>query len=102
MPPDSPNRSNPAVAWQLIRTGGLRARQPNESFYEWTRRIDIRLDPRLLISWLLSTARSPGSKEAARDALRFPAGISWAGQARWSWLVLLAVSTALAFEQWVR
>ena len=102
MPPDSPNRSNPAVAWQLIRIGGLQARQPSESFYEWTRRIDIRLDPRLLTSWLLSTARPPGTKEAAKDAFRFSAGISWARQARWSWLVLLALSTALAFEQWFR
>jgi hypothetical protein len=99
MPPDSPNRDH--APWQLVRIGGLRARQPGESFYDWKRRLDDRLDPMLLTSWLLSIARLPHDPEVTPEARAWPsifsAGIPWARHPRWSWLVLLALSAALAF-----
>jgi hypothetical protein len=102
MPSDSPNCSDPPPTWQLIRIGGLQARLPSESFYEWKRRLDVRLDPMLLARWLLSTASTPRTEEVAKDALHLSADIPWARQARWSWLALMLLSAAFAFKQWVR
>lgn len=83
---DSPNRNNPAAAWQQVRIGGLAARQPKESFFDWRRRQDSRLDPMQLAAWMISTARPPASAG--------PPVTEWARQARWRWLVLLALSAA--------
>src|ERR1035438_9190407 len=44
----SPNRGDPAAVWRLVRIGGLAKRQENESYFDWKRRIDSRLDPEVL------------------------------------------------------
>lgn len=52
----SPNRDDSEVYWRLVRIGGLAARQPNESYFDWKRRIDTRLEPEILTSFLMKTA----------------------------------------------
>jgi hypothetical protein len=52
----SPNRDDSEVYWRLVRIGGLAARQPNESYFDWKRRIDTRLEPEVLTSFLMTTA----------------------------------------------
>jgi hypothetical protein len=94
MSPDSPNWNQPDAAWQLIRVGGLSARQPNESFYDWQRRTDHRLDPNTLTAWLLSTA--PANEQAA-PLVALAAARRWSRQARWQWAALLALSARFAF-----
>jgi hypothetical protein len=54
--PTSPNREDPAAIWRLVRIGGLSARQPNESYFDWKRRVDTRLDPETLTSFLVTSA----------------------------------------------
>jgi hypothetical protein len=52
----SPNREDSQASWQVVRIGGLAARQPNESYFDWKRRIDTRLEPEVLTSFLMTTA----------------------------------------------
>jgi len=52
----SPNREDSQALWQLVRIGGLSQRQPNESYFDWKRRIDTRLEPEVLTSFLMTTA----------------------------------------------
>lgn len=92
MPANSPNR-NSAAAWQFIRIGGLSERQPNQSYYEWKRRLDQRLDPVQLAGWLLSTA---GSTRRDRTLVNTTAEKLYWRQCRWTWLVLLILSAAWA------
>jgi hypothetical protein len=90
----SPNRSDPDARWQLIRIGGLSARQPNETYYQWKRRMDRHLDSSQLLAWLLSTAGHSAQGEVSNTS---PTVLSWARQARWPWLAALAVSAWWAF-----
>jgi hypothetical protein len=99
--PDSPNLGDPPPFWQLVRIGGLQARLPTESFYDWRRRLDSRLDPGLLTGWLLSTTRPSRTEEALTQTFRTSNRISWATHARWSWLVLLALSAVMAAHRWI-
>jgi hypothetical protein len=41
----------------LVRIGGLAKRQENESYFDWKRRIDSRLEPEVLAGFLLDTAQ---------------------------------------------
>jgi len=88
MPAGSPNR-NSTAAWQLISIGGLSARQPNQSYHDWKRRLDQRLDSVQLAAWLLATA---GSARAGRTAVHSPSEVRYWRQSRWAWLVLLILS----------
>jgi hypothetical protein len=95
-PADSPNRNKPTAAWQQIRIGGLSERQPEESYYDWKRRLDDRLDPLSLTGWLLSTARS------ADVGLPPMARVRWGRQSRWPWVALAVLSGVWSFRLWVR
>jgi len=53
---NSPNRDDPAAVWRLVRIGGLAARQPSESYFDWKRRTDTRLEPEVLAGFLMTTA----------------------------------------------
>jgi len=88
MPENSPNRNN-AAAWQLISIGGLSARQPEQSYYDWKRRLDQRLDSVQLAAWLLSTA---GSAHRGRILVDSLAEKRYWRQSRWVWLALLILS----------
>lgn len=88
MPEDSPNR-NGAEAWQLISIGGLSARQPQQSYHDWKRRLDQRLDSVQLAAWLLSTA---GSARSGRIFANSPAEMRYWRQSRWAWLALIILS----------
>lgn len=99
MPEDSPNRRE-GVAWQLISIGGLSARQPEQSYYDWKRRLDQRLDSEQLAAWLLSTA-GPRRLDVVEGA-RKPLGIDQCGQARLVWLVLVVISALLTVQMWAR
>ena len=90
----SPNRSDAAARWQLIRIGGLSARQPNESYYEWKRRMDRHLDSNQLLAWLWSTT---GRASQGKVSNTSPTALSWGQQARWPWLAALAISAWWAF-----
>jgi hypothetical protein len=90
----SPNRSDPLARWQLIRIGGLSARQPNESYYEWKRRMDRHLDSNQLLAWLWSTTERASQGEGSNTS---PTALSWGQQARWPWLAVLAISAWWAF-----
>jgi hypothetical protein len=90
----SPNRSDASARWQLIRIGGLSARQPNESYYEWKRRMDRHLDSNQLLAWLWSTTGRASQGEVSNTS---PTGLSWGQQARWPWLAPLAFSAWWAF-----
>jgi hypothetical protein len=89
MAPTSPNRSDASARWQLIRIGGLSARQPNESYYEWKRRMDRHLDSDQLLAWLLSTTGHAARAEVSNTS---PTVLRWGRQARWPWLASLAIS----------
>jgi hypothetical protein len=52
----SPNREDLQASWQVVRIGGLSQRQPNESYFDWKRRIDTRLEPEVLTSFLMTNA----------------------------------------------
>lgn len=54
--PDSLNRDDPGEAWRLLRIGGSTAAQPQESYLDWVRRLDNRIDPMKLVSHLLDMA----------------------------------------------
>ena len=62
---DSLNRDDPDEAWRLLRIGGSTAAQPQESYLDWARRLDNRLDPMQLVSHLLEMALA--SPQAAKD-----------------------------------
>jgi hypothetical protein len=51
--PDSLNRDDSGAAWRLLRIGGSTAAQPEESYLDWVRRLDNRIDPMELVSHLL-------------------------------------------------
>jgi hypothetical protein len=53
---NSPNRDDPTAVWRLVRIGGLAARQPDESYFDWKRRTDTRLEPEVLAGFLMTTA----------------------------------------------
>jgi hypothetical protein len=89
----SPNFDDPSARWQLIRIGGLSARQPNESYYEWKRRMDRHLDSNQLLAWLLSTTGGTAQRESNRS----PTVLSWSREALWPWLASLALSAWWAF-----
>jgi hypothetical protein len=93
MPPDSANWNQSTVAWRLIRVGGLAARQPGESYYDWHPRLDERLDPMSLTAWLLTMARAPHCSVPVTR---------WGRQSRWKWLVFLALSAFWAFSNSLR
>jgi len=61
----SPNRDDSQAVWSLVRIGGLAARQPNESYFDWKRRIDTRLEPEVLTSFLMTTAEPRRNSPAA-------------------------------------
>jgi hypothetical protein len=63
--PDSLNRDDPDGAWRLLRIGGSTAPEPQESYLDWVRRLDNRLDPMQLVSHLLDMALA--SPRAAKD-----------------------------------
>lgn len=65
---DSPNLEDAKPVWRLLRIGGLAARQPGESYFDWRRRLDIRLDPEILASFLMSTAE-PRRAEPAGNSI---------------------------------
>jgi hypothetical protein len=69
---DSQNRDDPDEAWRLLRIGGSTAAGPDESYLDWVRRLDNRVDPMQLVSHLLDMAlASPrAAKEAAPAAVR--------------------------------
>jgi hypothetical protein len=62
--PDSQNRDDPDQAWRLLRIGGSTAPGPEESYLDWVRRLDNRIDPMQLVSHLLDMALA--SPPAAR------------------------------------
>jgi hypothetical protein len=66
--PDSRNRDDPDEAWRLLRIGGSTAPQPQESYLDWVRRLDNRLDPMQLVSHLLDMALA--SPQAVKDHVR--------------------------------
>jgi hypothetical protein len=94
MAADSPNRSEASPRWQLIRIGGLSARQPNETYYQWKRRMDRHLDSNQLLAWLLSTTGRAAQGEVSNTS---PTALSWGRQARWPWLAAFVVSAWWAF-----
>ncbi len=53
---DSPNRDHLGQPWRLLRIGGPTAQQPQESYLDWVRRLDNRLEPMQLVSYLLDLA----------------------------------------------
>jgi len=61
----SPNRDDSKAVWRLVRIGGLSVRQPNESYFDWKRRIDTRLAPENLTSFLMTTAEPRRNSPAA-------------------------------------
>jgi hypothetical protein len=63
--PDSLNRDDPDQAWRLLRIGGSTAALPQESYLDWARRLDNRLDPMQLVSHLLEMALAspPAAKQ---------------------------------------
>jgi hypothetical protein len=77
----------------LISIGGLSARQPEQSYFDWKRRLDHRLDSVQLAAWLLSTA---GSEHAGRTLSNSPAEKRYWHQSKWVWLVLLILSAIWA------
>jgi hypothetical protein len=94
MAANSPNSDDPSARWQLIRIGGLSARQPNESYYEWKRRMDRHLDSSQLLAWLLSTTGRAPQGEVSNTS---PTVLRWGRQALWPWLAALALSACWAF-----
>ena len=92
IPASSPNR-NSSAAWQLISIGGLSARQPDQSYHDWKRRLDQRLDSVQLATWLLSTA---GSARSGRSLVNSSSEIRYWRQSWWAWLVLLILSAVWA------
>jgi hypothetical protein len=54
--PDSQNRDDPNAAWRLLRIGGSTAAGSEESYLDWVRRLDNRIDPMELVSHLLDMA----------------------------------------------
>ncbi len=104
----SANRDDPAAAWNLVRIGGLSARLPRESWYDWQRRIDVRLDPLLLTARLLATAQPPragagagtgmgtGTGTVPRPRAARPRAPAWARQALLPSAVLFGLSAAAA------
>lgn len=98
MAASSPNRNNPLTKWQLVKIGGLSARQPNESYHHWKRRMDLRLDSMKLAGWLLSTAGPEANIEEVNNST---AAVRWAAQARWPWIILLALSALWAAERFI-
>jgi hypothetical protein len=56
IPVGSPNAGAPVLNVNLLRIGGLSQRLDHESYHEWLRRCDSRLDPFALTGHLLRTA----------------------------------------------
>jgi hypothetical protein len=100
--PDSPNHlaEHPVT---LVRTGGLSDRQPDESVYEWQRRLQMRLGGKRLVGRLvdMAVAASTSAGVSRIDAVRV---VQWprpwtggvAGVLRMSLLVLVVLVSLLA------
>jgi hypothetical protein len=97
----SPNASNPEAKWQLISIGGA-ARRKGESYFEWKRRLDDRLEPMQLAGWLLSIAADPKDPEAAMSVQSSPTVQRWGRPSRWGWMVAFAASAVVAMYMAVR
>jgi hypothetical protein len=97
MSANSPNASNPEAKWQLINIGGP-ARNKGESYFEWRRRLDDRLDPEQLAGWLLATAAEPKDREAAMSVQSSPTVQRWGRPSRWGWMVAFAASAVVAIR----
>ncbi|MGM9514775.1 hypothetical protein ACS5PK_11025 [Roseateles sp. DB2] len=69
--PGSPNLAGPAAVWRVLRIGGLATRSPQESHFQWRRRIAQRLDAARLVEHLLASARP------LRSDLPLPSGSRW-------------------------
>jgi len=57
--PHALNHDDPDEAWRLLRIGGSTAARPEESYLDWVRRLDNRIDPMELVSHLLDMALAP-------------------------------------------
>jgi hypothetical protein len=89
---DSPNAGRATLEWNVIRIGGLSARLETESYHEWLRRSDLRLEAMPLCEHLLETAGLPQPSPASTG------GSAWlATHLRPSvrrWLVLFGIAWA--------
>jgi hypothetical protein len=94
---NSPNASNPEAKWQLISIGGASRRQ-GESYFEWKRRLDDRLEPMQLAGWLLSIAADPKDREAAISVQYSRTVRRWGRPSRWGWMVAFAASAVVAIR----
>jgi hypothetical protein len=70
--PDSLNRDDPEEPWRLLRIGGSTAAQPEESYLDWVRRLDNRIDPMELVSHLLDMALAAPRPAKDHASIRQP------------------------------
>jgi len=59
MTDDSPNRQPAALRLRVFNMGGSTARSPDESAYDWKRRLRTRMDERALVGLLCDAAQPP-------------------------------------------
>jgi hypothetical protein len=85
MATDSPNRPGVGLCVRAFDMGGATARKPDESAYDWKRRIRTRMNEHELVGLLYDAAQPPRSA-APIDPKRDRAAIRWSRVAMPGWL----------------
>jgi len=97
---DSPNRQGGGLRVRVFDMGGTTARKPDESAYDWKRRIRTRMNEHALVGLLFDAAQPPRSAttiDPKRDWLRSGGRLAMPGWLRWIfnvgwWALLFSVA----------
>jgi hypothetical protein len=82
---DSPNRQGGELRVRVFDMGGTTARKPDESAYDWKRRIQTRVNEHALVGLLFDAAQPPRNATTI-DPKRDRAAIRWSRLAMPGWL----------------
>jgi len=98
---DSPNQQEAGLRVRVFDMGGTTARKPDESTYDWKRRIRTRMNEHALVRMLFDAAQPPRSAttiDPKRDwvairwsRLALPGWLRWVFNVTW-WVLLFSVA----------
>ena len=104
---DSPNRQGGGLRVRVFDMGGTTARKPDESAYDWKRRIRTRMNEHALVGLLFDAAQPPRSAttiDPKRDwvairwsRLAMPGWLRWVFNVAW-WALLFSVATVSLYR----
>jgi hypothetical protein len=107
MAADSPNRQTVEPRVRVFYMGGATGRGPNESIYDWKRRIRVQMDEHALVGLLCDAAQPPRTVRSIdpkrdRNAIRWsrlaiPRWVRWAVNVVW-WTFLFSVAAVSVYR----